>query len=252
MVFSIIITILIFIHIFFFLSLLTKNFGIIDIGWGLGIVLIALISYMHHPISVKNALLLLAVTCWGVRLALYIFARSRGHGEDFRYKKLREEWKPHENRSAYLKVFLFQGLLMMIISLPVSVGMAQESKTVSIINWIGLFVWITGFALEVSSDSYLNWFKGRPENTGKICTTGPWRLCRFPNYFGEVMLWYGVWLLSFELKTAWTIIGPMAINFLILKVSGVPFLEEKYKKREEYLAYAKRVPKFIPFSRPEL
>jgi steroid 5-alpha reductase family enzyme len=250
MVLSIIISVLIFVHIFFLIALIRKNFAVIDIGWGLGIILVSLVAYLHQTPSFRNALLLLMVSIWGLRLALYIFSRSRGKGEDPRYTKFREAWRPHSNLQAYLKVFIFQGFLMMIVSLPVSSGMASGFKEISFINWIGVFIWIVGFSLEVWSDQYLNDWKADPSNKGKICTTGPWRFCRFPNYFGEVLLWYGIYLASFSLQNSWSIIGVFAINFLILKVTGVPLLEEKYLKREDYREYSTRVPKFIPFTRP--
>jgi steroid 5-alpha reductase family enzyme len=81
--------------------------------------------------------------------------------------------------------------------------------------------------------------------------SGPWTLCRFPNYFGEITLWYGIYLASVNSSTWWTIIGPMTINFFILKVSGVPLLEKKYEKRPEYIEYSARVPRLIPFTPPK-
>ncbi len=250
MVFDIIIAVLIFVNIFFILAVVRKNFAVIDIGWGLGFILIALISYMHHPVSYKNALLLMVVTIWGLRLGLYIFSRSRGKPEDHRYAKLRAEWQPNANFQAWLKVFMFQGILMMIVTLPVSVGIAKGTGEFTFINSLGIVIWLSGFSLEVIADHYLNWWKTKPENKGKICTTGPWRFCRFPNYFGEVSLWYGVYLIAFEPAIWWTIIGPLTINFLILKVTGVPMLEAHYKDRPEYKEYAARVPRFIPLTRP--
>jgi steroid 5-alpha reductase family enzyme len=250
MVFNIIIAVLIFVNIFFILAVARKNFAVIDIGWGLGFILIALISYMHHPVSFKNVLLLLVVTLWGLRLGLYIFSRGRGKPEDHRYAKFRKEWQPNPNFQAWMKVFMFQGVLMMIVTLPVSVGMAIESKDITFINSIGIVVWLLGFSFEMWADHYLNWWKTKTENKGKICTTGPWKFCRFPNYFGEVSLWYGVYLIAFEPGIWWTIIGPIMINFLILKVTGVPMLEAHYKDRAEYKDYAARVPRFIPFTKP--
>lgn len=114
----------------------------IDIGWGLGFIVIALVSYMHHLISFKNTLLLIVVAIWGLRLAIYIIWRSRGKLEDPRYTKFGHEWQPRPNLQAYFKVFLFQGLLMMIVNLPLSVGMAQNSQHITILNWLGLMLWI--------------------------------------------------------------------------------------------------------------
>lgn len=250
MALKIILSVMVLIHIFFILGVLRKKFDIIDIGWALGFILIALMSYLHHPLSFKNVLILLAVSIWGMRLALYIFGRGRGKPEDHRYAKFRESWKPHENLQAYLKVFLFQGLLMLIVTLPVSMGISLEVKTLSVINWIGFVIWIIGLTFESWADYYLLWFKKKPENAGKICMSGPWKLCRFPNYFGEVLLWYGMYLLCFEVSIFWTIIGPITLNYLILKVTGVPLLEEHYKNRISYEEYSKRVPRFIPLTKP--
>ncbi len=250
MILSLTITVLLFVHIFFLIALVRKNFSVIDIGWGLGVALATLVAYVHYPLSLRNAIVLLAVTCWGLRLALYIFARGKGKGEDPRYTKFRQLWAPRANSQAYLKVFLFQGILMLVVSLPATVGMTVEAKEISILNWIGLVVFTLGFGLEVWSDGYLNHWKAQPQNKGQICTTGPWRLCRFPNYFGEVLLWYGIYLLCFSPTTAWSILGPIAINLLILKVTGVPPLEEKYLARQDYQTYASLVPRFIPFTKP--
>lgn len=248
---NIIISILVFVHIFFLIAILKKDFSVIDIGWGLGFILIALIAYTHNPVSFKNALLLVMTAMWGLRLALYLFKRNKGKPEDARYTKLRNDWQPKSNLNAYFKVFLFQGFLMIIVSLPIVGGMSQNHQKITWINWIGLTIWAIGFSFEICSDHYLNWWKSKSENRGQICTSGPWKYCRFPNYFGEVLLWYGVYLAGFEIASSWTIIGPIALNFLILKVTGVPLLEEKYQHRPGYAEYAARVPRFIPFLRPK-
>jgi steroid 5-alpha reductase family enzyme len=251
MISSIIISVLVFVHIFFLIAVIRKNFAVIDIGWGLGITLIALVSYLHNPLSIKNAILLMLVVVWGLRLALYIFARARGKGEDPRYNRLRQSWGSHANSQAYLKVFLGQGILMMIVSLPLSSGMAlNPSNELSLLNWIGVGVWTIGLTFEIWADSYMAWWKSRPEHKGTICTTGPWKLCRFPNYFGEALLWYGIYLASFSLPSSWSILGPITINFLLLKVTGVPPLERSFFKRPGYEEYAKRVPRFVPFTKP--
>jgi steroid 5-alpha reductase family enzyme len=118
------------------------------------------------------------------------------------------------------------------------------------LNWIGLFIWIAGFGFETYSDSYLKRYKTKSENKGTICMSGPWKYSRFPNYFGEILLWYGTYLISVSATNFWTIIGPVTLNLLILKVTGVPFLEEKYRKRPEYLEYSRKVPRLVPFSPP--
>jgi steroid 5-alpha reductase family enzyme len=251
MVFSLIIAVILFVHIFFLIALMRKNFAVIDIGWGLGILLASLISYYYYPGTFKNKLLLACVFVWAIRLALYIYLRNRGKGEDPRYTKFRTEWEPHPNFQAWIKIFVLQGILMMIVSLPVSSAMVQEGN-MSGLNWIGFIVFLLGFGLEVVSDHYLNWWKGQEKNKGKICSSGPWTLCRFPNYFGEVFLWYGLFLIGVQWENIWSIIGSIVINFFILKVTGVPLLEERYLKRSDYQEYAMRVPRFIPFLKPKV
>jgi len=250
MVVSIILSVLVFVHLFFLTAVLKKDFSLIDIGWGLGFVLISFVTYFHHPLSVRNALTLLVVTLWGMRLALYIFKRGRGKGEDPRYTKLRNEWGNSANLQAYLKVFLMQGTLMLIISLPITSGMTNKVNELHFLNKLGLIVFTFGFVFEVYSDWYLNRFKSLSENKGKLCFTGPWSLCRFPNYFGEITLWYGIYLLNVNLNNAWSILGPITIHFFIIKVTGVAPLERKYFLREEYQEYARRMPRMIPWTKP--
>jgi steroid 5-alpha reductase family enzyme len=241
------VAVFIFMNIFYLMAIIKKKYSVIDIGWGLGFILIALVSYFHHPMSVKNAVLLLVVTAWGLRLGVHILIRSKGQPEDPRYTKMRNEWGDHANGQAYFKIFLMQGLFMMIVSLPISVGMIQEDHSLMWFNYAGLIIWLTGFALEIWSDFYLEWFLKQPANKGKLCTTGPWRICRYPNYLGEISLWYGVYLLALGGLSWWTIVGPVLLNLLILKVSGVSLGEERKKKKPEYAAYARQTPRLLPF-----
>ncbi len=251
MIFSLIIAVMLLVHIFFLIAIIRKNFSIIDIAWGLGILLASITSYLYYPGGQKNQLLLGCVLIWALRLAVYIFLRNFGKGEDPRYTKFRKEWEPHSNFQAWIKVFVFQGILMLIVSIPVSSAMVLQGE-MNLFNWLGLIVFISGFTMEVVSDHYLSWWKAQEENRGKICSTGPWRICRFPNYFGEVLVWYGIFLVGVQLENIWSIVGPIVINFFILKVTGVPLLEEKYLKRTDYLDYAKNTPRFIPFMRPKI
>lgn len=250
MVLSIIIAVLALMHFYFFLAVWKKNFGLVDIAWGQGFIVISLVSYFYHFNSVKNAVVLFLVLCWGLRLSMYLLTRNWNSTEDQRYKEMRDEWGAHPNLHGYFKVFLLQGFLMLLISLPITAGMSRAVQELSWINKAGVFIFFFGWLYESYSDRYLKKYKENPANKGIICMTGPWSLSRFPNYFGEVVLWYGIYLAAFLPSTWWTIIGPLTINFFILKVSGVPLLEKKYIKRPEYLEYASRVPRLIPFTSP--
>jgi steroid 5-alpha reductase family enzyme len=118
------------------------------------------------------------------------------------------------------------------------------------LNWLdylGVAIWIIGFYFEAVGDYQLSKFKKDPTNKGKIIQTGLWRYTRHPNYFGEVVLWWGIFLIAVNSPNGLIgIIGPLTITFLILKVSGIPMLEEKYEGRADFGAYKNRTSKFFP------
>lgn len=251
MIISLLLSVLVLMNFYFLLAVWRRNFGLVDVAWGQGFILISLVSYFYHFNSMKNALILLLVLCWGLRLSFYLLSRNWKTEEDHRYQDLRKDWGNHPNLHAYFKVFIFQGVMMLLISLPITAGMAQAEQELSFINKMGVGIFFVGWLFESFADSYLKRYKGKPENKGTICMSGPWNLCRFPNYFGEITLWYGIYLVCVNGSTWWTIIGPVLINLFILKVSGIPLLEKRYVARPEYAAYAARVPRLIPFTKPK-
>lgn len=246
----IILSILILCHLFFYIAYKTDKFSVMDIAWGLGFVLVGIVAYLSNYPSWPKLLLLFMVSCWGLRLAYYIFTRSKGKGEDPRYQKYKDMWGADYLKQGYLKVFLAQGGMMFIISLPVQLGMSRDMDHFGKMQILGFLIWLVGFSLEVWADWHLNRFKSDPNNSGKICTTGPWTFVRFPNYLGEMILWWGVYVYIINFWTAWTIIGPIAIMMSLLKVTGIPLIEQKYMERAEYREYATRVSRLVPFLRP--
>ncbi|MBY0516515.1 MAG: DUF1295 domain-containing protein [Bacteriovoracaceae bacterium] len=248
----IILSILVLVHVFFWIAWKYDKFSVMDICWGLGFVMVALLGYMQNYHSIPKLILLIMVSAWGLRLAWHIYSRSKGHGEDPRYMAYRIQWGTNYLKEGYKKVFLAQGGMMFIISLPVQLGMTSELERFGAKQAIGLILWLSGFALEAWSDWHLTKFKSDPSNKGKLCTTGPWEYVRFPNYLGEMVLWWGVYFYIFGFWTAWTIIGPVCITYSLLKVTGIPLIEKKYLEREEYRDYALRVPRLIPFTKPRL
>ena len=216
----------------YFTSVIKKRNDIADVAWGLGFILVTIINLIINP-SIKLIISLLLVSIWGFRLALHIYYRNKNKKEDYRYKKFKN--------SPYLKVFITQGFFMWLISLPI-IG---SNRNLNWFNLIGILVWLVGFYFESTADKQLKIFLNNPKNKGKIMQSGLWAYSRHPNYFGEVTMWWGIWLLNLN-SIWWTIIGPLTITFLILKVSGVPLLEQKYKGNIEFEAYKKRVSVFIP------
>jgi steroid 5-alpha reductase family enzyme len=237
--------ILIYMHLLFVLALWRRDNSIVDIGWGLGFVGVAWVLWLAEP-HPSAWLLLIPVSLWGLRLAIYLYIRNTRSGqEDWRYAEWRRDWGRWVYLRAYFQVFLFQGLFMWIISLPL---MGSSDRLV--FGWpqvLGFIIWAWGFLWEAVADYQLFVFKRRPKNKGKLMDQGLWGLSRHPNYFGEMLVWWGIFLIATGWVTWWiAIISPLTISLLLWKVSGVPMLEKKYAGRPAYQAYRKTTPALLP------
>jgi steroid 5-alpha reductase family enzyme len=232
----------------FALSLLLKRNDIADIAWGMGFVFAAVVSLATAGFFAPRALLVsLLVLIWGLRLALHIHARNRGRGEDKRYKQWREEWGKWFYSRSFLQVFMLQGILLVIVSVPVIAINASTTTPFSWLDFTGVAIWLVGICCEAIGDWQLLRFMRNPDNKGTLMTTGLWRYSRHPNYFGEVTLWWGIYLIALGIPNGWlTIIGPVTITFLILKVSGIPMLEKHYEGRADFEEYKRRTSAFFP------
>ncbi len=232
----------------FALSLLLKRNDIADIAWGMGFVFAAVVSLVAAGFFAPRALLVsLLVLVWGLRLALHIHARNRGRGEDKRYKQWRQEWGKWFYPRSFLQVFMLQGILLLIVSVPVIMINASTTTPFTWIDFAGVAVWLFGICFEAIGDWQLLRFMRNPANRGTLMTTGLWRYSRHPNYFGEVTLWWGIYLIALGIPNGWlTIIGPVTITFLILKVSGIPMLEKHYEGRADFEEYKRRTSAFFP------
>lgn len=236
----------------FIISKIIKRNDVADFAWGLGFVLLAWVLFLSRP-SIQLSLAVVLVTIWGVRLAVHIFIRNSKKDEDYRYSQWRKEWGKWFVVRSFLQVFMLQGLLLVFISAPVIVMSINGSDSLSIINLIGLLIWAIGFFFEAVGDYELSQFIKKPGSKGKIMQEGLWRYTRHPNYFGEVTQWWGIWLVSFGSPSfLWGVIGPLTISILILKVSGIPLLERKYKGNAQFEEYAKHTSKFFPLPRKKI
>ena len=234
--------------IWFIVAQAAKRNDIADVVWGTGFIVIAVTALLSSDAITPRALLVFfLVLLWGTRLAAHIYYRNRGKPEDARYRKWREEWGAHAVIRAFLDVFLLQGVLMLVVSVPVIYIIASGDHTFGWLDLAGVLVWLTGFLFEAIGDYQLIRFKKLPSRKGKIMTEGLWSWTRHPNYFGEVTLWWGIYLIALSLPSGWaTVIGPITITFLILKVSGIPLLERKYEGNPEFEKYKRRTSAFFP------
>jgi steroid 5-alpha reductase family enzyme len=231
------------------ISLVLKNASIVDIGWGIGFVIVA---WAVRAQVVGNAdrqrLLVTMTTLWGVRLAGYLYARNKGKGEDFRYRAMRKHWGPRFPLISLGTVFAVQGVLMWIVSLPVQLGQVELEPKLGGVAFIGIILWAIGFFFEVIGDAQLVRFKKDPANAGKVLDQGLWRYTRHPNYFGDACVWWGIALVAAETTVGrWGLIGAAVMTILLRRVSGVTLLEKSLvKRRAGYEAYVARTSPFIP------
>jgi len=153
------------------------------------------------------------------------------------------------------KVFWLQGLLLIIISLSAQIGISAQQPSILIItDYIGFVVWLTGFILETVADIQLYKFIHNPANAGKVMNQGLWYYSRHPNYFGESLMWWGIFIITLPVPYGLaTIISPLLITYMLLKVSGVTLLESSLReKRPEYINYIKTTSAFIPLPKKKL
>lgn len=217
-----------------------------DVAWGLGFLVVVAWCMAARPVDARDLILYALVTVWSLRLSTHIAVRSLDRGEDFRYRRWREEWRGAVLLRSYLQVFLLQGALMLVVAAPVLVTAASEGPPPGRLAAVGAGLWAVGFFFEAVGDRQLLRFIRDPEREG-LMTEGLWRYTRHPNYFGEVTLWCGVFLVALPAERGvWAAASPIAVTVLLLFVSGIPMLEEKYEGDPEFEAYRRRTSAFVP------
>ena len=234
--------------VFWAVSLAIRDASIADIAWGLVFVGIAWASWIAGVGGTAGLIAALAVTVWGLRLAIYIGIRNAGHGEDRRYQAMRAKRPNSFWLWSLFGVFVLQGVLALIVSLPVqSLGSVGDSSP-GWLTFVGVAVFLAGLAFEAVGDAQLAAFKRDPANKGQVMDRGLWRYTRHPNYFGDALLWWGIWLIAVGSGAAWwSLVGPALMTFLLVRVSGVALLESDLaERRPGYAEYIRKTSPFIP------
>ena len=234
------------------LSLIRRDASVVDPFWGTGFVLVtwfALASTPRAPVFERSWWLVTLTTVWGLRLSLYLLWRNWGHLEDRRYRAMRENHGPHFWWISLLTVFLLQGLILWIVSMPIQAALVTASTIPR--GWfdlIGIVLWCIGLTFEAVGDFQMARFQADPQNAGRVLDRGLWRLTRHPNYFGDFCVWWGLYIIALASGAAWTIVSPLLMSFLLLKVSGVTLLEKTIiDRRPEDAAYQTRTRSFFPW-----
>jgi steroid 5-alpha reductase family enzyme len=247
MILELALVVFVYMTLWYFLALYLRDNSVVDIAWGIGFILIAFWTFFRNEsFGLQQGVVLLLVCLWGIRLSGHILLRRHGHGEDPRYAAWRKQWTWIKVRS-FFQVFMLQGVIMLIIALPIIMVMQAPSSSFGWLQMMGVFIWLGGLGFESIADWQLYSFKKNPRNKGKILDKGAWKFSRHPNYFGEAMLWWGLCYTAFQVSYWWIIISPALITFFLLKVSGVTLLEARYKGNTVYDRYKRRTSSFIPW-----
>lgn len=232
------------------ISIRIKNVSIVDLFWGFGFVVAGAIYFLNtEGFETRKILLMIMVALWGLRLSIYLTWRNAGKGEDFRYQKFRKDYG--ERRYwwySFFSVFLFQGILMWLISAPLLGAQFYPDDSLGILDFAGIAIWLIGFTFEAGGDSQLARFKANPANKGKVLNTGFWHYTRHPNYFGDTAVWFGYALICISAGSYIPVLGSILMTALIIKVSGVALLEKTLNtSKPGYQEYVRKTSAFIPW-----
>ena len=233
----------------FVASKIAGKHSVIDTTWGLLFVTVAIVVFIRstgHGDDTRRWLLLVLPVLWGLRLAVHIGRRSTGKPEDPRYKELLDKQPGNGDLYALRMIYLLQGVLGFVISAPILVG-GFEAASVGPLAWIGVVVWAVGVFFETVGDAQMERFRADPANKGKLIATGLWRYTRHPNYFGDACVWWGVFLVAADaLPGVATIFAPIVMTLLLTVGSGARILEKSMSKRDGWDEYKARTSMFVP------
>jgi steroid 5-alpha reductase family enzyme len=231
--------------------LFSKNAGILDIGWALAFVGVVWIYFwLGFGELPKKGVIALLVTLWGLRLAWQLLQRYMNFPEDHRYREIRQNWGPENQNFKMLLLFIFQGVLIVILSIPFLIICSMALPGWRGVEVAGILVWLVGFLGESLADYQLYLFRLNPENIGKVYRGGLWHYSRHPNYFFELIVWIGYFLFALGTPNGWiALVAPVLMLGLLTKISGIPLTEEQSlkSKGEDYADYQRTTSPFIPW-----
>ncbi|MDH5698754.1 MAG: DUF1295 domain-containing protein [Nitrospirota bacterium] len=229
------------------ISVIKRDVSIVDSMWSVMIFASAFVySSSVEPYWNRSSLVLTLVLLWALRLTLYITWRNWGEPEDSRYQAIRRKYEPHFALKSLGIIFVFQAFLAWIISMPLWVALTVPFEY-TVFDILGVTLWMIGMIFESVGDWQLARFKTNPDNRGRVMNSGLWRYTRHPNYFGECLIWWGLFLFVIPTGAWWSVISPVLLTFLLLKFSGVTMLEETIvDRRPAYREYIATTNAFIP------
>ncbi|MFF0813639.1 DUF1295 domain-containing protein [Rhodococcus sp. NPDC003318] len=224
--------------------------NVVDVAWGVGFVVVAFLAALFGDGAPGRRWLLFAlVAVWGVRLSVHMHVKSRGKGEDPRYRDLLERAGGADTATVVLRVFAIQGAAQWFVSLPVLVSaVLGPTRGVGVGALVGgVALWAVGVVFEAVGDRQLLRFTSDPAHHGRIIDTGLWAWTRHPNYFGDACVWWGLWLVAASVwPGALTVLSPLLMTYFLVHATGARLLEKTLSQRPGYRAYQERTAFFVP------
>lgn len=225
-----------------------KNNGIVDMFWGMGFVGIAFLNLVYNESrDVFSYVLTSLIALWGIRLSVFLGIRNWGKEEDFRYANWRKEWGQTFYWRTFLQVHMLQGFFMFIIALPIiQINQSTIKSDHPVILYSACIIAFIAIAIEGIADYQKYIFRKNTLDKEAFIQSGLWKYSRHPNYFGEILFWWALFLFASQYSNWYiSLISPLVISFLILYVSGIPMLEKKYDDNITYQAYKKKTSALI-------
>lgn len=237
------------INLFFFaVASRLKTDKFTDITYALTFIAIAIYSYSQGSQTGVQFILLLLICLWAFRLGSFLLYRVIILGKDKRFDNMREDFL------AFLKFWILQAATVWFVMLPSTLALSYSDIILFTHKmFYGTLIWAIGLTIETLADHQKFSFKQDPANSGRWTNAGLYKYSRYPNYFGEITLWWGIFIYTLPYlsgSSIFAIIGPVFITLLITKVSGIPLLEKGYAKRyknnKSYAKYVKSTRLLLP------
>jgi Predicted membrane protein len=228
-------------------SLGKRDASLVDLWWGPGFAVAALIVWAGSgaPGGAVQLAALGLTFAWSARLALTMVGRRRRHpGEDPRYTEIREAWGRGFWWKSLFIVFLLQAVLQWAIAFAPMAALAAPSAGLGPVGGLGCVLAAAGLAIEWRADAELD--RHKRDIGAALCRTGLRRFARYPNYSGEILFWWGLWMIAAEASAAWTAFAPTLLTLLLWKVSGAPILDARLADRPGFAEWRETTPAFLP------
>lgn len=228
---------------------LKQDNSIGNFTWGGGVLLITVITFFFSYYTARSQLITSLICLWALRLIMYVYLRYK-KGADPRFVAWQKQWGKYALFISFWWIVVMNGMMMFIMSIPSILINQSMALGLNILDVIGLAIWVLGFCCETFADQQLSHFMKNPANKGKIMTQGLWYYSRHPNYFGEMVMWWGIFCIALSAPLGFlAIISPITITILLTFFTGVPMLERVFENNPEYQEYKKHTSMLIPWFR---